>query len=760
MLLRLYTMPINDEDNAEACPLVFQLDSAAFADHVSTHSTVISTPTILPSKHGDGKRIVFHAMRETLEVLTTVNADVTAASTDFPLLFEGSIYHGSPVVQDVDGDGVEDVIMVDFDGRVSVVQLFEQLKSGSGSGSSDEKDEHPRDRHWGEQIPRLLVRKDWFDDASVNGEGEESAAAAEDEEKKNKMRFSEPFHSYFEWDSEWKQKRSEDLANRGTSADKLDSAQSRKRRRLEFEAAAAAATVEQREGGDPHRRLEEKGEEGEYSKDVTAEAHEEAVAALLEELPDNGIKAAGHYDTTDDGVSREFRGGDDMSADDVWQERPEPDGPTDDEDYAYAGHHHHHDGYGDDYYGHYNQYQDDGYFMEDNYVALDPHVLTSPTVAYLNMRSNAAHLILPVSYFFEPDEYKHAKEEDLQVPRDQLGNFVASALMMYSFDSRRWTTQEHLDLSTDGSDGHGRRAFTYNTPTVADLDGDGKMEIIIGTSFGLLYIMNEYGIRKSGFPIQMGEIHAQVAVADVTGNPNLELFAADMDGNVLCLDSEGETVWHYNVTGPILRAPKLGDVNGDGILDVVVVSKRESIYQGDNAYYVWAFEAASGNLLDKFPFAVKDSRESPASLHPEVLLVDLHADQDHWLTKARANSDSQASQTLDGKAKGNEPANHGGNGQGLHIIIPANKHMFIFEGSTGCVSKIDIGEDIRSMVLADDVSGDGKLELLATTMNGEVLTFRTPLPAHPLNTVSYELGCAWPFAAIFHTWESIFPYRL
>ena len=58
----------------------------------------------------------------------------------------------------------------------------------------------------------------------------------------------------------------------------------------------------------------------------------------------------------------------------------------------------------------------------------------------------------------------------------------------------------------------------------------------------------------------------------------------------------------------------------------------------------------------------------------------------------------------------------------------------------GCADTVDLGETSYSAVLADDLDNDGTLELLATTMNGNVYAFETGAPYHPLKAWTSQVG--------------------
>ena len=71
--------------------------------------------------------------------------------------------------------------------------------------------------------------------------------------------------------------------------------------------------------------------------------------------------------------------------------------------------------------------------------------------------------------------------------------------------------------------------------------------------------------------------------------------------------------------------------------------------------------------------------------------------------------------------------------RGLHLIITTyNGHIYILDGVTQCVERIDVGEHLYSMPLLDDVTGDGFLDLVVGTVNGQLLLLESSVPYHPL----------------------------
>ncbi len=70
----------------------------------------------------------------------------------------------------------------------------------------------------------------------------------------------------------------------------------------------------------------------------------------------------------------------------------------------------------------------------------------------------------------------HIKELGKDV---NISNYVACGIVVFNARTRSVKWQVHLDLSTDHT---AFWAYAYATPTLADINGDGKLEIIAGTA--------------------------------------------------------------------------------------------------------------------------------------------------------------------------------------------------------------------------------------------------------------------------------------
>ncbi|MCC6763419.1 MAG: VCBS repeat-containing protein [Deltaproteobacteria bacterium] len=117
------------------------------------------------------------------------------------------------------------------------------------------------------------------------------------------------------------------------------------------------------------------------------------------------------------------------------------------------------------------------------------------------------------------------------------------------------------------------------TPALADLDRDGTLEIVIGASDRHLYVWRADGTPQPGFPILMVD-RTVTTVDPMTGKVAWDLVGGQPRG------SRGTK---------IVAAPAIGDIDGDGFLEIVQGTNEEYV-RGEDANVELSFFAGVAGL--------------------------------------------------------------------------------------------------------------------------------------------------------------------
>lgn len=122
-----------------------------------------------------------------------------------------------------------------------------------------------------------------------------------------------------------------------------------------------------------------------------------------------------------------------------------------------------------------------------------------------------------------------------------------------------------------------------STPAVADIDGDGLPEAVIGTGQGELVAINLLPSLSEQWRVTINDaIQSSPAVGNVDGDAGLEIVIYTDSGNLYVLKSPAEGQGAPEVPQPLplgtypgiyavaAFSPALGDVDGDGISEIVI----------------------------------------------------------------------------------------------------------------------------------------------------------------------------------------------
>lgn len=156
-------------------------------------------------------------------------------------------------------------------------------------------------------------------------------------------------------------------------------------------------------------------------------------------------------------------------------------------------------------------------------------------------------------------------------------------------DLRTRRTQWGIDPNTyfPGFPKHVPGQVVWSSPSVADIDLDGMLDVVVGTGLNYpggagsnVHAWNANGSPKAGFPVRTGgPVMASPALGDLSvDHYGLELAVISDDGVVSVFASDGTRIWaQCNMDDRTSCAPARGhhgsvaiaDVNGDGRQEVI-----------------------------------------------------------------------------------------------------------------------------------------------------------------------------------------------
>ena len=130
----------------------------------------------------------------------------------------------------------------------------------------------------------------------------------------------------------------------------------------------------------------------------------------------------------------------------------------------------------------------------------------------------------------------------------------------------------------------------YASPAVADLNHDGQPEVLWG-GYTLMAVNGDTGVIEWNRPMSSQRLWPSIVVADLFGNGALEVVTASSGGLASIYDSAGTPVlgWPQQANGQTneLRSLAVADLEGDGQMEIVVATTNGPNNTGGRHWYVY-----------------------------------------------------------------------------------------------------------------------------------------------------------------------------
>jgi hypothetical protein len=164
----------------------------------------------------------------------------------------------------------------------------------------------------------------------------------------------------------------------------------------------------------------------------------------------------------------------------------------------------------------------------------------------------------------------------------------------------------------------------WSSPVLADLQGTGKLDVVVGTGYfypeptgapfvgNTIYALDPNGNDLPGWPYSTGpssvdaRVYASPAIADLQGNGTLDVIEADSQGRVEAIQPNGQALWVTQAFTPqnFYGSPIVADINGSGHPSVIMAAGNG----GSDGIVLRAFDGLTGQQDFQYPNAGQPAR--------------------------------------------------------------------------------------------------------------------------------------------------------
>jgi hypothetical protein len=265
--------------------------------------------------------------------------------------------------------------------------------------------------------------------------------------------------------------------------------------------------------------------------------------------------------------------------------------------------------------------------------------------------------------------------------------------------------------------------YLMGTPALGNIDDDSDLEIIFGgySSPGKIFAVNPDGSDVEGFPFELGEkVQAGVAIADVNGNGKVDIVCGTDDGNLYLIYDNAEIADGFPfVTGDDIRtAPTIyanDDMNEPWFAPLILTGSK------DNNFYIINIDGSLNSVIETAgDISVSNSM---INLYDEFGMITFFGSESGLVYDSDMNS-LELSNSIDiGEALISSPI-HARLGYHIGCIFATQNNIYVdkeyayYHGLRPEMLQFESDNLYASSMCINDIDNDGDYEIIIGTTHG------------------------------------------
>jgi hypothetical protein len=254
---------------------------------------------------------------------------------------------------------------------------------------------------------------------------------------------------------------------------------------------------------------------------------------------------------------------------------------------------------------------------------------------------------------------------------------------------------------------------------IIDLENDGSKEIIFGDQAGMIHVMQADGTPVSPFPIDTGAtIAVAVAVGLVDNDDNKDIVIGNDVGHVIAYDCNGNTIFDYNAGGNIKSNPMIADVDGNGIMEVIVCTFPVGAVHIINS---------DGTSFPNFPATLNSPVMSSAAIgdlnndgNLEVLVVTLTGSLHAISSNTGSNLSGWPYALSSGSTQGPSISNVDADIDPEVLIVTTTGTVFVINNDGSLIWDMIVGTQVNTSLVTADFNNNGNNDICFIDQSGNI----------------------------------------